>query len=51
MARYIMFLFAVPTEMRSAESVVLTHDAISIYDASGAVSLSVPAEGCEEFLA
>jgi hypothetical protein len=50
-ARYIMFLFAVPAQMRSAESVVLASDSISIYDASGAISLSVAAEGCEAFLA
>ena len=50
-ARYIMFLFAVPAEMRSADNVVLAGDAISICDASGTVSLSVPAEACEAFLA
>ncbi|MDR3736636.1 MAG: hypothetical protein P4L10_14025 [Acidobacteriaceae bacterium] len=49
--RYIMFLFALPAEMRSAENVVLARDAISIYDASGTISLSVPAKGCEDFLA
>jgi hypothetical protein len=49
-ARYIMFLFEVPGEMRSVESVALAGDFISIGDASGTVSLSVPAEGCEDFL-
>jgi hypothetical protein len=50
-ARYIMFLFVVPAEMRSAESAVLAGNFISICDASGSLSLSVPVEGCEDFLA
>ena len=50
-ARYLMFLFAVPTEMHSAERVEVTVDAVAIYDACGAVSVLVPAEGCAEFLA
>jgi hypothetical protein len=50
-AHYMMFLFAVSAEMHSAEDAVPVGDAISIYDANGTASLSVPAEGCEEFLA
>lgn len=50
-ARYLVFLFAVPGEMRSADNVVLAGDAISICDASGIASLSVPAKGCGVFLA
>ena len=49
-ARYIMFLFAVPSEMQSIDNVVPTGNAISIYGANGTVSLSVPADDCEEFL-
>jgi len=49
--RYVMFLFAVPAEMHSAERVVLASDSIFICDGKGAVSLSVPVEGCGDFLA
>jgi hypothetical protein len=50
-ARYIMFLFAVPEEVRSIDNVAPVGSAIHIYDASGTASFTVPADGCEEFLA
>ncbi len=50
-ARYMMFLFTVPTKMRSIESVAPVGDALCISDTSGMASFSVPAEGCEAFLA
>ncbi len=50
-ARYLMFLFAVPEEMRSIGRVDPVGDAIHIFDANGTASLIVPADGCEEFLA
>lgn len=50
-ARYMMFLFTVPTEMHFIDSVVPAGNALFIYDTSGMASISVPAEGCEAFLA
>lgn len=50
-ARYMMFLFAVPAEIESIDNVVPVGNAINIYDARGTAPFSVPAEGCEEFLA
>lgn len=50
-ARYIMFLFEVPSEMRSVGKVEPLDDAISIYNEDGTGSFSLPAEGCEKFLA
>ncbi len=49
--RYMMFLFTVPSEKRSIESVVPVGNALCMYDTSGMASFSVPAEGCEAFLA
>jgi hypothetical protein len=50
-ARYIMFLFKVPDEMRSIGNVETLCDALCIDDESGSVSLSIVASGCESFLA
>jgi hypothetical protein len=50
-ARYILFLFAVPAEIQSIESVTPMGNSIFIEDESGTASFSVPAEGCEKFLA
>ena len=50
-ARYMMFLFTVPTEMHSIDNVVPAGDALCIFDTSEMASFSVPADGCEAFLA
>jgi hypothetical protein len=50
-ARYLMFLFEVPKEMRSVGSAAPVRNAIFIHDENGTASFSVPAEGCQEFLA
>jgi hypothetical protein len=50
-ARYLMFLFRVPSQMRSVGNVTPVGDVLRINDESGSVSLSVEADGCEAFLA
>ena len=49
-ARYMMFLFEVPAEMRSIGGAAPVGNAILIHDENGTPSFSVPAEACREFL-
>lgn len=50
-ARYLVFLFAVPANVQSIEGVVPEGDTLRIFDAEGKTLLSIPANGCEAFLA
>ncbi len=49
-ARYLMFLFSVPAEVRSIKNVTPVSNAILFHDVSGRTSFSIPAKGCEAFL-
>ncbi len=50
-ARYLIFLVKIPDGMNSVGNVEVEGDAIRLYDAEGHASITVPANGCEEFLA
>jgi hypothetical protein len=49
--KYLIFLFEVPQQVRSIGNVVVVGDAIELSDENGAALFSIPAEGCEAFLA
>lgn len=49
-ARYIIFLFEIPLEVRSIGGAAPIGNSISIHDENGDVSFVIPAEGCQEFL-
>ena len=50
-ARYLLFVFSLPEGMRSVEEVEVKGDAIVLFDQNAKPSASVPARGCEAFLA
>jgi hypothetical protein len=49
--KYLIFLFEVPHQVQSIGNVVAVGDAIELSDENGAALFSIPAEGCEVFLA
>jgi hypothetical protein len=50
-AKYLIFLFAIPSHMHSIQDVATVGDAIILYDQHGDAALSIPASECEAFLA
>lgn len=49
-ARYLMFLFAVPTSVNAVDNVEVAEDAIFFIDNRANLSFSIPAHGCGDFL-
>jgi hypothetical protein len=50
-AKYLMFLFEIPPRVHSIKDATAIGDAILLSDEHGNVVLSIPAKGCETFLA
>jgi hypothetical protein len=50
-AKYLIFLFEVPDQVLSIDNAVAVGDAIELSDENGGATFSIPAEGCEAFLA
>ena len=50
-AKYLIFLFRVPLNLSSIDDVAVVSDAIALYDNQGNAVVSIPADGCEAFLA
>jgi hypothetical protein len=49
-ARYSIFLFAVPPQIHSIQSVAIEANAVILLDEHSQPAISVPAHGCEKFL-
>ncbi len=49
-ARYLLFLFAIPSAMQSIRDVALEADAITLSDEPTRPGVSIPAQGCASFL-
>jgi hypothetical protein len=50
-AKYLIFLFEVPDQVLSIDKAVAVGDAIELSDVNGGATFSIPADGCEAFLA
>ena len=50
-AKYLIFLFTIPSRVRSVQNIATVGDAIVVYDEHREAVLSIPANGCENFLA
>jgi len=50
-AKYLIFLFRVPLNVSSIDDVGVVSNAITLYDDQGNAVASIPADGCEAFLA
>lgn len=49
-AKYLIFLFAIPTAMNSIDNLDIKDDAIHLYDEEARQSIAIPAAGCSDFL-
>ena len=50
-AKYLIFLFTIPSHIRSVQNIAAVGDAIVLYDEHGDAVLSIPAHECENFVA